>query len=258
MPSFCWHGWKRPRTGWRRRLRKKWWTASTSNGQLGSASILYRALSEFAHNLVRQIESTCTRHIHLHVISEDFESPCVKTKKHYNSFRRKLDYFLPLEEVLEWFEEDTMQSYFEDVCASFLFAESLWQNINRKSNCERKIISRIWRSRWCASTAFVKLGTCPSWKGTCTKSFWRCRRGEDVRWSESNDARLPRNKSLRLQIRRGILLKSKMANLSNVQSRGICALFEGEIIWSDGRRSVLRRNWSLRLAQCIAGCEVVR
>lgn len=32
--------------------------------------------------------------LHLHVISNDFDSPCLKTKKHWNSFCT--DFFLPV------------------------------------------------------------------------------------------------------------------------------------------------------------------
>ncbi|KAK2514104.1 Aptx [Columba livia] len=38
-------------------------------------------------------------HLHLHVISQDFDSPALKTKKHWNSFTT--DYFLNSQEVLE-------------------------------------------------------------------------------------------------------------------------------------------------------------
>lgn len=31
-------------------------------------------------------------HVHLHVISQDFDSPCLKNKKHWNSFTT--DYFI--------------------------------------------------------------------------------------------------------------------------------------------------------------------
>ncbi|XP_056425782.1 aprataxin isoform X2 [Hyla sarda] len=37
-------------------------------------------------------------HIHLHVISQDFDSPCLKNKKHWNSFTT--EYFLDSEEVI--------------------------------------------------------------------------------------------------------------------------------------------------------------
>ncbi|KAM9792783.1 aprataxin [Neosynchiropus ocellatus] len=37
-------------------------------------------------------------HVHLHVISQDFDSPCLKNKKHWNSFTT--DYFIDSEEVL--------------------------------------------------------------------------------------------------------------------------------------------------------------
>nr|KAF6483108.1 aprataxin [Rousettus aegyptiacus] len=38
-------------------------------------------------------------HVHLHVISQDFDSPCLKNKKHWNSFNT--DYFLESQAVME-------------------------------------------------------------------------------------------------------------------------------------------------------------
>ena len=35
--------------------------------------------------------------VHMHVISQDFDSPCLKTKKHWNSFNTS--YFMPLDYV---------------------------------------------------------------------------------------------------------------------------------------------------------------
>ncbi|XP_007904794.1 aprataxin isoform X1 [Callorhinchus milii] len=43
-------------------------------------------------------------HIHLHVISQDFDSPCMKNKKHWNSFTT--DYFLESQDVIEMVERD--------------------------------------------------------------------------------------------------------------------------------------------------------
>ncbi|POY75221.1 hypothetical protein BMF94_1853 [Rhodotorula taiwanensis] len=40
------------------------------------------------------------RHVHLHVISTDFVSPKLKNKKHWNSFRPDLGYFLQLSDVI--------------------------------------------------------------------------------------------------------------------------------------------------------------
>jgi len=37
------------------------------------------------------------KHLHMHVISQDFDSPCLKHKKHWNSFTTT--FFVPLEEV---------------------------------------------------------------------------------------------------------------------------------------------------------------
>uniref|UniRef100_A0A8C5M805 Aprataxin n=1 Tax=Leptobrachium leishanense TaxID=445787 RepID=A0A8C5M805_9ANUR len=43
-------------------------------------------------------------HIHLHVISQDFDSPCLKNKKHWNSFTT--DYFLQSEDVMEMVKQN--------------------------------------------------------------------------------------------------------------------------------------------------------
>ncbi|GMK53833.1 hypothetical protein CspeluHIS016_0104190 [Cutaneotrichosporon spelunceum] len=43
-------------------------------------------------------------HLHLHVISDDLHSPALKTKKHYNSFRPDLGFFISLREVRAWID----------------------------------------------------------------------------------------------------------------------------------------------------------
>ncbi|XP_008996469.1 aprataxin isoform X2 [Callithrix jacchus] len=42
-------------------------------------------------------------HVHLHVISQDFDSPCLKNKKHWNSFNT--EYFLESQAVIEMVRE---------------------------------------------------------------------------------------------------------------------------------------------------------
>lgn len=42
--------------------------------------------------LMVNLVSLSTSHVHLHVISQDFDSPCLKNKKHWNSFNT--EYFL--------------------------------------------------------------------------------------------------------------------------------------------------------------------
>ncbi|XP_013396967.1 aprataxin [Lingula anatina] len=41
--------------------------------------------------------------VHLHVISQDFDSPCLKTKKHWNSFTS--EYFIDSSDVIKQLEE---------------------------------------------------------------------------------------------------------------------------------------------------------
>ncbi|XP_072179886.1 aprataxin-like [Diadema setosum] len=43
-------------------------------------------------------------HLHLHAISQDFDSPCLKTKKHWNSFTT--DYFVESGEIMEQLEKE--------------------------------------------------------------------------------------------------------------------------------------------------------
>ncbi|XP_063331352.1 aprataxin isoform X1 [Pelmatolapia mariae] len=43
-------------------------------------------------------------HVHLHVISQDFDSPCLKNKKHWNSFTT--DYFIESKDVIQMLEID--------------------------------------------------------------------------------------------------------------------------------------------------------
>ena len=43
--------------------------------------------------------------IHMHVISQDFDSPCLKNKKHWNSFTT--DFFIDAEEVIEMLEKNS-------------------------------------------------------------------------------------------------------------------------------------------------------
>lgn len=45
-------------------------------------------------------------HLHLHVISKDRISDSLKTKKHYNSFRPDLGFFVSLQSVREWLDEE--------------------------------------------------------------------------------------------------------------------------------------------------------
>jgi hypothetical protein len=46
------------------------------------------------------------RHLHLHVISSDLTAPALKTKRHYNTFSPRVGFFVPLDEVRAWFDND--------------------------------------------------------------------------------------------------------------------------------------------------------
>jgi aprataxin len=42
----------------------------------------------------------------LHVISSDLISPSLKTKRHYNTFSPRAEFFLPLASVRAWFDDE--------------------------------------------------------------------------------------------------------------------------------------------------------
>ncbi|XP_030050198.1 aprataxin isoform X3 [Microcaecilia unicolor] len=52
-------------------------------------------------------------HVHLHVISQDFDSPCLRNKKHWNSFTT--EYFLESQDVIEMVKKDGKVSVKEGV-----------------------------------------------------------------------------------------------------------------------------------------------
>ena len=87
-----------------------------SNGRSGQDFTPSRAWSK-SHLLLARVAPLLTlrhRHLHLHVLSNDLCSEKMKHKKHYNSFHPNLGYFLHLDEVLSWFDEDP--AYFARVC----------------------------------------------------------------------------------------------------------------------------------------------
>ncbi|CDO69517.1 hypothetical protein BN946_scf184785.g22 [Trametes cinnabarina] len=52
------------------------------------------------------------RHVHLHVISGDFQGYYYKKKKHANSFHPRMGFFLNIDEVIRWFDPDIEPTYF--------------------------------------------------------------------------------------------------------------------------------------------------
>ncbi|XP_060720031.1 aprataxin [Tachysurus vachellii] len=52
-------------------------------------------------------------HVHLHVISQDFDSPCLKNKKHWNSFTT--EYFIQSQDVIVMLERDGHVKVKDDV-----------------------------------------------------------------------------------------------------------------------------------------------
>ncbi|TFK92095.1 hypothetical protein K466DRAFT_582202 [Polyporus arcularius HHB13444] len=51
-------------------------------------------------------------HIHLHIMSTDFNGGFIKSKKHLNSFHPKVGFFLHIDDVLSWFEPDVAPTWF--------------------------------------------------------------------------------------------------------------------------------------------------
>ena len=66
------------------------------------------------------------RHVHLHVISDDLISPSLKTKKHVNSFRPDLNFFIRLDEVQKWSDEE--ESIDDHIRVSQLFTSPCFRS----------------------------------------------------------------------------------------------------------------------------------
>ncbi|RPD80105.1 hypothetical protein L226DRAFT_557374 [Lentinus tigrinus ALCF2SS1-7] len=52
------------------------------------------------------------QHIHLHIMSTEFNGGFIKSKKHLNSFHPTLGFFLHLDDVLSWFDPDVEPTWF--------------------------------------------------------------------------------------------------------------------------------------------------
>lgn len=75
---------------------------------------LLKHMQQIADQMVQQCPDSSLRfrmgyhaipsmsHVHLHVISQDFDSPCLKNKKHWNSFTT--DYFIESHDVIQMLE----------------------------------------------------------------------------------------------------------------------------------------------------------
>ncbi|KAF9005593.1 hypothetical protein BDQ17DRAFT_1353434 [Cyathus striatus] len=98
---------------------------SLLNGDKQRASDILLDLREDVKNLRQEIEeemmsrygfkwdiwagfhgTPSMEHLHLHVLSADLCSDRLKNKKHYNSFHPKLGFFLHLDDVFSWFEQE--------------------------------------------------------------------------------------------------------------------------------------------------------
>jgi len=63
------------------------------------------------------------RHLHVHVISQDFDSPCFKTKTHWNSFTT--EYFVDSKTIMKQVEETGSVKLMDPVTAKELLAQAL-------------------------------------------------------------------------------------------------------------------------------------
>ena len=50
--------------------------------------------------------------MHIHIVSDDFSTEGLKTKKHANSFHPKLGFFIHLDDVISWYEPDVDPTWF--------------------------------------------------------------------------------------------------------------------------------------------------
>ncbi|GBM56686.1 Aprataxin [Araneus ventricosus] len=69
-------------------------------------------------------------HLHLHVISQDFDSPCLKTKTHWNSFTT--EYFISSKKIIEQLESTGQIKFMESHLSQELLKQSLRCHICKK------------------------------------------------------------------------------------------------------------------------------
>ncbi|XP_049899993.1 aprataxin isoform X1 [Epinephelus moara] len=92
-----------------------WQTISSLKALRDEHCDLVKHMQEVADQMIQQCpDATSLRfrtgyhaipsmsHVHLHVISQDFDSPCLKNKKHWNSFTT--DYFMESHDVIQMLE----------------------------------------------------------------------------------------------------------------------------------------------------------
>ncbi|XP_060915093.1 aprataxin isoform X2 [Labrus mixtus] len=94
-----------------------WQTISSLKVLRGEHTDLLKHMQQVAEQMVQQCPHKSSlrfrkgyhaipsmSHVHLHVISQDFDSPCLKNKKHWNSFTT--DYFIESHDVIQMLETD--------------------------------------------------------------------------------------------------------------------------------------------------------
>ena len=120
-------------------LASRWRKVDT----LGSGAMLIDQMLDATVDELDAGGGPCS-HLHLHVISADLCSDSMKNKKHYNSFHPTKGYFLHIDDVLSWFDEDA--ATFKEVRTPLLYAG--WFVINsdydfvRKPSCRKLSSSR--------------------------------------------------------------------------------------------------------------------
>ncbi|XP_014834186.1 PREDICTED: aprataxin-like [Poecilia mexicana] len=92
-----------------------WQSIPSLKALRGEHCDLLRHMQQVADRMIQQCPDASTlrfrsgyhaipsmSHIHLHVISQDFDSPCLKNKKHWNSFTT--EYFIDSDDVIQMLE----------------------------------------------------------------------------------------------------------------------------------------------------------
>ncbi|GFY75776.1 aprataxin [Trichonephila inaurata madagascariensis] len=69
-------------------------------------------------------------HLHLHVISQDFDSPCLKTKTHWNSFTS--EYFISSKSIMKQLETDGKIKLMDPNASKELLKQSLRCHVCKK------------------------------------------------------------------------------------------------------------------------------
>ena len=113
------------------------------------------------------------RHLHLHVISSDLISPSLKTKRHYNTFNPRTEFFLPLADVRAWLDDEHQLAKVCHLCLIFAppFLSTLFRRWQASHQRNRSCVLKM---RLCVFVVVRRRRICPHSRTISKRNLMRC------------------------------------------------------------------------------------